>query len=60
MHNLIQGKEIHIWYSGGYDNEAIDKKGIIQWVNDTAVCFISNDEEYAVPWTSIRFIRMIS
>lgn len=59
MQQLIHSRPIHICYNGEYITQVIKKEGIIEWANETAVCFKSVGEEYVVPWTSIRFLKVL-
>jgi len=38
----------------------MDKEGIVEWSNETVVCFKVIGEEYIIPWTSIRYIKVLT
>ena len=59
MQKLIHGVAISVCHNGEYLKETETREGIINWVNATAVCFMSVGVEYVIPWTSIRFLRVL-
>ncbi len=60
MQSLTYGRPIHICYNGSYFTQVMDKEGIVEWSNETVVCFKVIGEEYIIPWTSIRYIKVLT
>ncbi len=60
MQQLIINTTIRIYFSSHYSSgETISRDGIIQWTNNIAVCFMSDGEQFVVPWTSIRYLKVL-